>query len=49
VLARSRLVADGVLQAAPVAALREAGDTWRLWKLGVAEHWYRRWIVGESA
>ena len=43
-LDESRLVADGILRQEYLAGLFAADDFWRLWKLFIAEGWYRRWV-----
>ncbi len=47
-LVNGRLVTDGVVQADYVSALISNSDHWRLWKLAVMEHWWRRWISSEK-
>jgi asparagine synthase (glutamine-hydrolysing) len=42
-LTESKLVADGIVNAAYVKSLLDSKDHWRLWKVTVMELWYRKW------
>jgi asparagine synthase (glutamine-hydrolysing) len=42
-LTGSKLVSDGLVNAAYIKNLLATKDHWRLWKVAVMEYWYRQW------